>query len=191
MVIGVLALQGDWRVHGEALEDQGRCWVPVRTATDLARVDGLVLPGGESTTLLRLLDRFALSEALDARIRAGLPVLATCAGLVLAATRVSGPAQPGFGWLDVDVVRNGWGRQRHSFIDRGRPFIRAPRITRVGPACEVLDTVRGEPALVRQGSVVGATFHPELVGDETVARLAFDPCPVSSRPGVQPLSPGR
>lgn len=189
-MIGVLALQGDWAAHGEALEQQGRTWTPVRTPEDLARVDGLVLPGGESTTLLRLLDHFDLARDLDAKIRGGMPTLATCAGVVLAARTVTGPAQPGFGWLDIDVVRNGWGRQRHSFVDRGRLFIRAPRITRVGPACEVLDTVRGEPALVRQGAVVGATFHPELVGDTSVARLAFGPCPVERSAGVRTSSPG-
>lgn len=171
-MIGVLALQGDWRAHGEALEGAGHQWRPVRVASDLAHTRGVVLPGGESTTLLRLLDP-ALLAALHTFVERGGPLLATCAGLILAAREVEAPVQRCFGWLDVAVRRNGWGRQLDSFVDRGRVFIRAPRIVDVGPACEVLDTVRGEPALVRQRAVVGATFHPELTRDSTVLRLTF------------------
>ncbi len=171
--VGVLALQGDWRAHGEALARTGRRWQPVRGPADLAAVTGLVLPGGESTAMLRLLPRSGLVEPLRARISAGLPMLVTCAGLILAAREVRGSSQRALGWLDVVVERNAWGRQAHSFVDRGRAFIRAPRIVEVGPSCRVLDTVRGEPALVRQGAIIGATFHPELGTDDTVLDLAF------------------
>lgn len=170
--VGVLALQGGWRSHGEALDAIGAPWRPVRSAAQLRGLRGLVLPGGESSSLLRLLDP-ALEAGLDASVRRGCPVLATCAGLILAARRVLEPAQRSLGWLDVCVRRNGWGRQLDSFVDRDRVFIRAPRIVEVGRACEVLDTVRGEPALVREGAVVGATFHPELTRDPSILHLTF------------------
>lgn len=178
MRIGILALQGGFPAHAEALRRLGHDPVLVRDGPSLEGVDGIVLPGGESTAQLRLLERNGLGPALDALVAADAPVLATCAGLILAAREVTGPAQPSLGWLDVTVARNAWGRQLESFeatSDRELPLvcIRAPRIVRVGGGVEILDTLEGEPILVRQGGVVGAVFHPELTGDPTVASIAF------------------
>lgn len=168
-MIGVLALQGGFRAHVEALEAEGRTAIEVRSAGELARCEGLVLPGGESTAQLRLLDRDpALREALEAFVRAGKPVVATCAGLILAAREVRDPAQPSFGWIDVCVRRNAYGRQRESgeaIADDGETplvLIRAPRIEDVGPRASVELTLGGEPVLVREGAFFGATYHPEL-----------------------------
>lgn len=186
--VGVLALQGGWAAHKRALTDLGFAAVEIRTAEQLAAVDGLCLPGGESTTHLKLIERFELAGPLDAFVRSGRPVLATCAGLILSAQTVA-PTQYSFGWLDVAVARNAWGRQVHSFEGEADAppgdgpfagesplhllFIRAPRITRIGPAVEVLATLDGEPIMVRQGAVIGAAFHPELTADRRVHRLAF------------------
>jgi 5'-phosphate synthase pdxT subunit len=166
--IGVLALQGNFAAHGRALAAAGLEARPVRTAEDLRGLDGLVLPGGESTTQLRLVARHGLEPALRAFVASGAPVLATCAGLILAAAEVEGPAQPSYGFLDVAVARNAWGRQVDSFeavADDGVTelvFIRAPRIRRVGTGVRVLASLDGEPVMVRQANVTGATFHPEL-----------------------------
>lgn len=178
--IGVLALQGGFAAHARAVEEIGASAVLVRTPADLAGAEALVLPGGESTVQLRLLATSGLETPLREFVAAGRPVLATCAGLILAASRVSDPAQRSFGWIDVGVSRNAWGRQVASFEatsdDGAHPlvFIRAPRITSVGAGVEVLATFRGEPVLVRQGGVIGATFHPELTEDRSIHRLAFD-----------------
>jgi 5'-phosphate synthase pdxT subunit len=165
--VGVLALQGGFAAHVAAVERAGMRAVEVRAPREIMGLDGLVLPGGESTVMLKMIGRGELGPALDAFVSSGAPVLATCAGLILAARRVTGPVQPSFGWLDVDVARNAWGRQLDSFegtSDRGTPlvFIRAPRIMRVGPEVEVVETLSGEPVMVRDGNVWGATFHPEL-----------------------------
>jgi 5'-phosphate synthase pdxT subunit len=178
MRIGVLALQGDFSAHARALEALGYETRLARRPADLDLVEGLVLPGGESTTQLRLLASSGLRGPIVRLIRDGAPVLATCAGLILLASTVTDPKQEGLALIDVTVARNAWGRQLDSFeatSDRGVPlvFIRAPRIRAVGPGVEVLDTFDGEPVLVRQRNVVGATFHPELTSDPTVARLAF------------------
>jgi 5'-phosphate synthase pdxT subunit len=162
-LIGVLALQGDFEAHERALAGAGLPARQVRTRADLDGLDGLVLPGGESPVMVRLLQRHGLWPVLAA-LR-GVPVLATCAGLILAARAVT-PSQPSLGLLDVAVTRNAWGRQVDSFEAEGRIFIRAPRIVEVGPGVEVLARYRGEPVLVRQGAVVGATFHPELAGSD-------------------------
>jgi 5'-phosphate synthase pdxT subunit len=178
--VGVVALQGGFAAHGRALHDAGLATREVRTAADIIAVDGLVLPGGESTAQLRLIGRHGLGEVLESFVASGRPVLATCAGLILAARRVR-PVQQSFGWLDVEVERNAFGRQLDSFEGvadaSGRPlvFIRAPRISAVGSGVEVIDRWRGEPILVKSGSVVGATFHPELTTDGWVHRLAFQP----------------
>lgn len=184
--VGVLALQGGWAAHKRALAECDLQTVEVRTPEDLATVDGLVLPGGESTTHLKLIDRFGLQGPLDAFVRAGKPVLATCAGLILSARHVTHPEQPSFGWIDVDVARNAWGRQVHSFeaevAGRGALagqtlpliFIRAPRITRVGAGVEILAAIDDEPIMVRQGNVIGAAYHPELTPDRRIHHLAFD-----------------
>jgi 5'-phosphate synthase pdxT subunit len=177
--VGVLALQGGFGAHLAALEAVGVAGVEIRDADALAAVDGLILPGGESTTMLRLIDRFSLGLPLAAFVAAGKPVVATCAGLILAARRVCQPTQPSFGWLDVTVARNAWGRQLDSFqavADDGLTplvFIRAPRILEVGPGAQVLATLHGEPILVRQRNVTAATFHPELTSDRRLHREIF------------------
>ena len=179
MRVGVLALQGAFAAHAEAVTGLGMRAVLVRTPGELLGVDALILPGGESTVQLKLLDRLGMTLPLCQLVAAGVPVLATCAGLILAAAEVKDPEQPSFGWLDVTVRRNAWGRQVASFEAEvlpgapPMPFIRAPRIVRVGPAVEVLARYRGEPVLVRQGNVMAATFHPELTSDRSVHRLAL------------------
>ncbi len=173
--VGVLALQGGFDAHLRALEAAGLEAREVRAPADLAGLDGLVLPGGESTAQLRLIGRAGLERPL-AELARTRPVLATCAGLILAARRVA-PEQPSFGWLDVEVERNAWGRQVASFEadddcgTRHLVAIRAPRIAAVGPDVEVLATLRGEPVLVRQGRIFGATFHPELVDHQLHAEI--------------------
>jgi 5'-phosphate synthase pdxT subunit len=177
--IGVLAVQGDFAAHARALAEAGLAARLVRNAGELAGLAGLVLPGGESTTQLGLLLRHGLVEPLRAFVSAGAPVLATCAGLILAARAVRQPVQPSFGFLDVAVARNAWGRQLDSFealADDGVTelvFIRAPRILELGPGVKVLASHRGEPVMVQQGNVVGATFHPELVPGAAVHRQLF------------------
>lgn len=178
MRVGVLALQGGFAAHLRALARAGLEARPVRHAEEIAALDALVLPGGESTTQLDLCGRLGLFDALDELFARGAPVLATCAGLILAAKHVE-PAQHSFGWLDVDVCRNAYGRQLDSFEAEddagGMPlvFIRAPRIRRVGDGVAVLATHRGEPVLVRQNNVTGACFHPELTGDASLYRACW------------------
>jgi len=170
--VGVLAVQGDFAAHRRAVERAGLGALEVRRPAQLAGLSALILPGGESTTMLKFLAEEGLGPAILGFARSGRPILATCAGVVLAARGVSNPAQDSLGLLDVDVTRNGFGRQVHSAIHRLEApeplgsleavFIRAPRITRVGPGVEVLARLAGEPVLVRQGAVLAATFHPEL-----------------------------
>jgi 5'-phosphate synthase pdxT subunit len=176
--VGVLALQGAFREHREVLDALGIECVEVRVPEHLGGVDALILPGGESTTMTRLLDTSGLREPLTGLLRDGLPALGTCAGLILVATEVlDGRAdQVPLGVLDVTVRRNAYGRQRDSFeadleveglAGPSFPgvFIRAPVIDRVGSEVEVLAEYDGEPVLVRDGVVWGSTFHPELSGD--------------------------
>ncbi|MEZ4307033.1 MAG: pyridoxal 5'-phosphate synthase glutaminase subunit PdxT [Polyangiaceae bacterium] len=178
-LVGVLALQGGFAAHARALERLGHPTILVRTREDLARCEGLVLPGGESTVQLKLIAREGLEAPLRAFVAGGKPVLATCAGLILSASRVLSPEQASFAFIDVTVERNAWGRQTDSFeavSDAGDlPVIaiRAPRIVRVGPGVEVLATLRGEPILVRQRSVTGAIFHPELTDRLDVHAATF------------------
>ena len=184
--IGVLALQGAIAAHVAALRSLGHEACLVRTAAELTTIEGLVLPGGESTVMLRLLDRESLDQSLDLFVRAGHPVLATCAGLVLAAREVRCPAQRSFGWLDVAVERNGWGNQLDSFEARSDDgllplvLIRAPRVVEVGSRTLVLATYRGEPVAVRERQVIGLTFHPELTDSTELHRLAFGHCRASA-----------
>jgi len=174
-----VAVQGGFAPHLTALASLGHDACEVRSAADLDGVEGIVLPGGESTAQLRLIESAGLAEPLRRAADRGAAVLATCAGLILAAARVERPEQPSFGWIDVAVARNGWGRQVDSFeaIDDGGAlplvFIRAPRIVEVGRDVEVLATLGGEPVLVRQHNRVAATFHPELTPDRAVHRAAF------------------
>jgi len=183
MRVGVLALQGDWAAHVAALRDAAIPAEPVRTAAAIDRVGALVLPGGESTAMLRLMADERLAERIGERVRSGMPVLATCAGVILLAVSVE-PQQPSLGLLDVDVVRNAYGRQVHSTVAMvdvdgalGDPqlmeavFIRAPRIVRTGVDVDVLGRRGGDPVLVRRGRIVAATFHPELSADRRVHAL--------------------
>ncbi|WP_344427561.1 pyridoxal 5'-phosphate synthase glutaminase subunit PdxT [Amycolatopsis minnesotensis] len=195
-VVGVLALQGDVREHLAMLTGAGATALPVRRPAELSEVDGLVLPGGESTTMSRLLETFELLEPLRERIAAGLPAFGSCAGMILLAREVldGRPDQRQLGGLDVVVRRNAFGRQVDSFesdldfTGLGAPgetplhavFIRAPWVERVGDGVEVLARVPDTPAAgdaaarivaVRQGSVLATAFHPELTGDERVHRL--------------------
>jgi 5'-phosphate synthase pdxT subunit len=171
MVIGILALQGDFQKHSEALEGSGLACREVRRPGELSDLSGLVLPGGESTTMLKFFEAEPWDEALSAFVRSGRPVFATCAGTILLAHKVENPPQKGLGLLDVDVVRNAYGRQADSFVGRARlaggeeieaVFIRAPKISRVGPGVEILARTGEDPVLVRQGNVIASTFHPEL-----------------------------
>ena len=183
--VGVLALQGDVREHGAALRGLGAEVSEVRTPDALSQVDGLVIPGGESTAIAKLIDLSGLHEPLADRLASGMPVLGTCAGLILLARTVLDGRhdQWSFAALDVTVRRNGYGRQIASFETEldvtgvGRVpgvFIRAPRIESVGPEVEVLarhDHGHGpDPVLVRQGAVWGASFHPELTSDDRIHR---------------------
>lgn len=183
--VGVLALQGAFAEHAAVLDALDAHPVEIRTPDDLAGIEALVLPGGESTTMSMLLASSGLYDAVAARLDDGMPALGTCAGLILLADEVTDgrPDQRSFGVLDVAVQRNGYGRQRDSF-ETGvevtgleatgtftAVFIRAPRITRVGDAVDVLASVDDDPVLVRQGPVVAAAFHPELSGDLRVHHL--------------------
>ena len=193
--VGVLALQGDVREHAAALAEVGAEPRPVRVPADLAGLSGIVLPGGESTTLSLLLESSGLATALEGALAGGLPAFGTCAGLLLLATTIvdGRPDQHGFGVLDCRVRRNGYGRQAQSFetplavpvVDRllglaATPmpavFIRAPVIEEVGPAVEVLATLAGPdgrptPVICRQGPVLASAFHPEMTGDRRLHRL--------------------
>ena len=179
--VGVLALQGDVREHLAALTSAGAQAVPVRRPGDLDGLDGIVLPGGESTTMGRLLEVFELLDPLRARLADGLPAYGTCAGLVLLADEVldGRPDQPLLGGLDVTVRRNAFGSQVDSFeadLDVTGVgavhgvFIRAPWVERAGPLVEVLASVDGHPVAVRQGRLMATSFHPELTGDDRLHR---------------------
>jgi 5'-phosphate synthase pdxT subunit len=175
--IGVLALQGDFEAHCRALERAGAQAVEVRTAAELAAVDALVIPGGESTTMLKLLGIEDLFQPL-ADFGARKPIFGTCAGAILLATEVLNPAQASLGLMDLTVERNAYGRQIDSRIAQidvgGQPaeavFIRAPIIRRAGPAVKVLAEYRGTPVLAEQGRHMVATFHPELSSGDAVHR---------------------
>ena len=168
-VIGVLALQGDFEAHQKAIQRAGGEAREVRTASELQNVDALVLPGGESTTMLELIEGEHLFEPLQ-RFGAERPIFGTCAGTILLASEVVNPAQPSLGLMDMTVERNAYGRQIDSRIAQleveGEPaeavFIRAPVIRRVGPEARVLASYAGAPVLVEQARHLAATFHPEL-----------------------------
>jgi 5'-phosphate synthase pdxT subunit len=212
-VIGVLALQGDFEAHQRALERAGARAVAVRTPADLAGVEGIVLPGGESTAIAKGLARTGLLDALAERARAGTPFLGTCAGAILMAKRVANRPVPTLGLLDVTAVRNAYGTQVDSFVAPADDdaaagleglscvFIRAPRLEEPGPDVEVLARVDGSPVLLREGTLVAATFHPELTGDDRVHGLLLDlvrraspraaePPAAASRPAAGRRSPG-
>jgi 5'-phosphate synthase pdxT subunit len=186
LVIGVLALQGAFDAHSRVLQGLGARTEQVRTPTDLVAVDALVMPGGESTTMSRLLTTSGLFEPLAERLADGMPVFGTCAGMILLATDVTDgrPDQRTFAVVDLSVRRNGYGRQIDSFetdldvtgLDRPfhAVFIRAPLVTAVGPDVEVLARHDGVPVLVRAGRATLASFHPELTGDPRLHQLFLE-----------------
>jgi 5'-phosphate synthase pdxT subunit len=175
--IGVLALQGAFAAHRRRLAELGVAARDVRRPEDLATVDALVMPGGESTTMSNLLTSSGLFDEIKARLTDGMPVFGTCAGMILLATEVHDgrPDQRSFGALDITVQRNGYGRQRDSFETEldiaglDEPFhgvfIRAPRVESAGPVVDVLATHQNDAVLVRQGRAMAAAFHPELTPD--------------------------
>ncbi|MDP6014548.1 MAG: pyridoxal 5'-phosphate synthase glutaminase subunit PdxT [Candidatus Latescibacteria bacterium] len=184
-VIGTLAMQGDFAAHAATMEGLGVEVRPIRKVSQLAELDGLVIPGGESTTLIKLLDAFDFWDPLQVWIDAGHPVLGTCAGAILLAREVLNPSQKSFGLIDITVERNSYGRQADSFEGSGTfrldgdqdeneiemVFIRAPRITRVGDGVETLGVCRGDTVVARQGNVMVCTFHPELSAGSAVHEL--------------------
>lgn len=177
MAVGVLALQGDVREHLHALAAIGQPASPVRTAAHLAAVDALIIPGGESTTIINLLHTFDLARPLCDRLTGGMPVWGTCAGMIVLAAEVLDPRPEPLRLMDISVRRNAYGRQVASFEasldvrELGPPpfcgiFIRAPAVERVGSAVQVIAALPdGRPVAVRQGAVLATSFHPELTGD--------------------------
>lgn len=183
MRLGVLALQGDFREHAELVDHMGLKPVLVRRPEELESLDGLIIPGGESTTIGKLADRFGLVDPLRDVVNAGLPTLGTCAGMIFLASATTGPAQVLLGVLDIVVERNAFGRQLDSFeadLDvegladpLHAVFIRAPVVEKVGAEVEVLASVGDHPVMVRRDNVVATSFHPELIGEDRIHRLAF------------------
>jgi len=181
--VGVLALQGDVREHSRALDGAGATAVPIKTRVDLSSVDALVLPGGESTTIGKLLERFGLLQPVVERARSGMPLFGTCAGMILMAKEITGPelAPLRLKLMDISVKRNAYGRQVDSFeadldvesLDAPltAAFIRAPVVERVGACVEVLARWEDRPVLVRQGNLLAASFHPEITGDPRLHEL--------------------
>ena len=184
MQVGVLALQGDFREHAAAFARLGADIALVRAPADLDGVDALVVPGGESTTIGKLADRFGLLQPIREAVRGGLPAFGTCAGMIFLAAGTTGEPQVQAGVLDVVVERNAFGRQNDSFeadvevAGFDEPFhavfIRAPWIAQVGDGVEVLARVDGHPVAVRQGHVLATSFHPELTGDDRFSTLLLD-----------------
>jgi 5'-phosphate synthase pdxT subunit len=183
--IGVLALQGDFDAHRLRLEELGAEVVLVKKPEQLDEIDGLVIPGGESGTFLKLLGEAGLEKLKQFALTK--PTFGTCAGAILLATEVDNPKQAGLGALDIGIRRNAYGRQLDSSIREGRfvegksdtspiemVFIRAPRIERVGPGVEVIATEGSDPVAVRQGKAMAATFHPELSEDPRMHQAFLD-----------------
>jgi 5'-phosphate synthase pdxT subunit len=187
--VGVLALQGDTREHLAALTEAGAEAVTVRRRAELDSVDALVIPGGESTAMSKLLREFDMLEPLRARLADGMPAYGSCAGMILLATEITDAGVPGrealpLGGIDMTVRRNAFGRQVDSFEGdipfdglvgpMHAVFIRAPWVERVGPSVEVLARAAGHPVAVRQGRTLATAFHPEMTGDRRVHRLFVD-----------------
>jgi len=194
--IGVLAFQGDVERHLGLLAGMNRSAVAVRTPEDLDGVAALIIPGGESTTIGMLSERFGLLGEIRRRVAGGMPVLGTCAGAILLARDIEGSDQPRVGVMDIEVRRNAYGRQIESFeadleLSRGAApaeparsiravFIRAPIITRVGKAVEVLARFEDDPVVIRQANMLAATFHPELTGETAVHQILLEAMDASS-----------
>lgn len=178
MKIGIVAIQGDYEAHAKVLDRLGIKHSYVRQPGDLADVSGVILPGGESTTHLKVMRDEGLFDALKQFAAHGGAFFGTCAGAILLARAVHGPAQPSLGLLDISILRNGYGRQIASDVHEGKSklargplemvFIRAPIIDSVGTGVEILAEDAGHPVLVQQGRILASTFHPELTGDTTV-----------------------
>ncbi len=177
--IGVLGLQGDFREHVETLRLMGVETLVVKLPEDLELVDGLIIPGGESTTMGRIMVEMGMKELLKEKIKNGMPVFGTCAGMILLSKKVEGYEQPLLEVLDVEIERNAYGRQVESFeVDINIPelgdrpfraiFIRAPKIKKLGEGVEVLASYDGDPVLVRQGNILASSFHPELTQDTRI-----------------------
>ena len=188
MTVGVLALQGDFDAHRRRLEELGARVVLVKKPEQLSQIDGLVIPGGESSTFLKLLGQAGFEKLKDfVRLK---PSFGTCAGAILLAKEVENPRQSGLGAIDIGIRRNAYGRQIDSSIREGlfrdspieMVFIRAPKIERVGPGVEVLATEGKDPVVVQQGKTMVATFHPELSDDSRIHRVFLD----LVRNGVKP-----
>jgi 5'-phosphate synthase pdxT subunit len=184
MKVGVLALQGDVSEHKKILAGLGVDVVEVRTSGDLEGVDGLIIPGGESTTIGKLMVEYGLDQAIPALVREGMPVYGTCAGMILMARAATGGEPPLLRVMDISVARNAYGRQVDSFEadleirGLGAPlravFIRAPVIEEVGEGVEVLASLDGHPVLARQGNLLVSAFHPELVPDDRIHRYFLE-----------------
>jgi 5'-phosphate synthase pdxT subunit len=182
--VGVLALQGDFREHIAMVEALGAVASEIRLPADLAAIDALILPGGESTTMGKLAERYDLIDPMRTAIAAGLPTLGTCAGMILLASSTTGPPQPLLEVLDVVVERNAFGRQVDSFeadvaiAGWENPFpavyIRAPWISKVGDGVEVLGESDGHPVMVRSRNILATSFHPELTSDPRIHRMLLD-----------------
>src|SRR5919198_2479055 len=185
--VGVLALQGDFAMHGKALDELGVDWGLVKTPSELAQVQGLIIPGGESTTLLKLMAPVAMRPALEQFHAEAHPIFGTCAGLILLAQETVRPQQESLGFINIVAERNAYGRQIDSFIALGTPlvedlgpaplemvFIRAPKIAKLHPGVTPLATCKDEVVLARQGSVLVSSFHPELTADRRVHQYFLD-----------------
>jgi 5'-phosphate synthase pdxT subunit len=185
--VGVLALQGDFAAHGKALDELGVEWQLVKTPVDLAQVEGLIIPGGESTTLLKLMAPIAMRPALEQFYVQGGPIFGTCAGLILLAQETTRPHQESLGFINIVAERNAYGRQIDSFIVLGTPlveelgstplemvFIRAPKIVELRAGVMALAICKDEIVLARQGSVLVSSFHPELTTDRRVHQYFLD-----------------
>lgn len=178
MIIGVSGIQGDFREHKWMIEKLGHESYVVRTPEDLEKVDGLIIPGGESTTMIRIMKRIGLFEKLKEKILNGLPVYGTCAGLIVLAKEIENYPQESLGVIDIKVMRNAYGRQVDSFNEMveikgfDKPFkaifIRAPRVDAWGPEVEILSTLNNHPIMLRQKNVLVTSFHPELTDDTRV-----------------------
>lgn len=184
-VVGILALQGDVVEHVAAMRRAGAEAIPVKNSRDLASVDALVIPGGESTTVMKLLNRFALDRPIVARVRAGMPLWGTCMGMIVAAREVADAQQPTLNLIDITVRRNAFGRQNESAeidlpiaalgeVPFPAIFIRAPWIERCGPGVELLAQRDGHGAMVRHANVLATSFHPELTADDRVHHYFLD-----------------
>jgi 5'-phosphate synthase pdxT subunit len=189
--VGVLALQGDVREHADAVEMAGGAWSPVRLPADLAEIDALIIPGGESTTIGKLAGIYGLVQPLRAAIADGLPTLGTCAGMILLAAGIAGGEQTQLAVMYIIFERNAFGRQNESFetnleiagLDEPfrAVFIRAPWVAKLGGGVEVVAAIDEHPVMVRQGNILAASFHPELTGDVRIHTMVLEAAENRSR----------